>query len=205
MSGEGDNELVPIGQLIANLRRKGGLGKDTERAENRARQLAVIDADWNCPWPLDWQRHHRVLADLVDADGTLPDIQPGVLFEGDDLGRWLERQANSWTQLSTEQQERLSALGVRPAVTPAKKSATGGPAKASAAFTRGVAALAQYIAREGAGKPVPRGHSEEITVDGEAEPVSVRLGVFLSNTKARRDKLTGPQRAALAELGVEWV
>ncbi|NUL34115.1 hypothetical protein HRW09_32380 [Streptomyces lunaelactis] len=64
---------------------------------------------------------------------------------------------------------------------------------------------AKDIAREGAGKPVPRGHSEEITVDGEAEPVSVRLGVFLSNTKARRDKLTGPQRAALAELGVEWV
>ncbi|WP_329166943.1 hypothetical protein OHB49_42720 (plasmid) [Streptomyces sp. NBC_01717] len=65
-------------------------------------------------------------------------------------------------------------------------------------------ALAQYIAREGAGKPVPRGHSEEITVDGEAESVSVRLGAFMSNTTVRRDELTEPQRAALAELGVEW-
>lgn len=31
------------------------------------------------PWPLDWQRHCRVLADLVDADGSLPEIQLGLL------------------------------------------------------------------------------------------------------------------------------
>ncbi|TJZ93655.1 hypothetical protein FCI23_54235 [Actinacidiphila oryziradicis] len=208
--GETEAEQQPVGQHLANLRRKGGLGKDPERAEDRARQLAQIDEDWNCPWPLDWQRHYRVLADLVDADGTLPDIQPGVLFEGDDLGKWLERQQKSsnWAQLSTEQQKRLSALGAkpaeRPAAAPPKKSTAGGPAKASAAFTRGVAALAQYIAREGVGRPVPRGHSEEIAVDGEAEPMSVKLGVWVSNTKARRDKLTGEQRAALAELGIEW-
>lgn len=132
-----------------------------------------------------------------------------MLFEGDDLGKWLERQKQpgAWAQLLPEQQERLSALGVRPAERPipAAKAAAKGAGKASAAFQRGVAALAQYIAREGTGKPVPRGHSEEITVDGETEPVSVRLGVFMSNTKARRDKLSEPQRAALAELGVEWV
>ena len=40
--------------------------------------------------------------------------------------------------------------------------------------------------------------------DGETEAVSVRLGTFMSNTKARRDKLTDPQRVALAELGVKW-
>ncbi|MFD9604745.1 Helicase associated domain protein [Streptomyces sp. NPDC059970] len=205
----GDGEaMVPIGQHMANLRRKGaknGLGKDPERAAERAAQLTAIDPDWNCPWPLDWQRHHRVLADLADteAGGALPSIEPGVLFEGDDLGKWLKRQTNTWAQLSTEQQERLSALGVTPAAAPTKKSAASGPAKASASFTRGVAALAQYIAREGK-TSVPRGHSEEITVDSEAEPVSFRLGVFMSNTKTRRDKLTDPQRTALAELGVEW-
>ncbi|MFE2431618.1 hypothetical protein ACFXJ5_33405 [Streptomyces sp. NPDC059373] len=67
-----------------------------------------------------------------------------------------------------------------------------------------MAALAQYIAREGADVPVPRGHTEEIVVDSEAEPVSVRLGVTVSNTKSRRDRLTEPQRTALTELGVEW-
>ncbi|MET8420664.1 Helicase associated domain protein [Streptomyces sp. NPDC005098] len=203
--GEGDNELVPIGQLVANLRRKGGLGKDAERAENRARQLAAIDPDWNCPWPLDWQRHHRVLADLVDADGTLPDIQPGVLFEGDDLGRWLERQAGNWAQLSTEQQERLTALGLKPTErpAPAAQAAAKGAGKASAPFQRGVAALAQWIEREGQ-RPVPRGHGEAITIDGVDEPLIVKLGVWVSNTKTRRDKLTPEQLDVLRELGMGW-
>jgi hypothetical protein len=201
--------MVPVGQHMANLRRKGGLGKNSDRAEERAKQLASIDPDWNCPWPLDWQRHYRVLADLVDADGHLPEIQPGVLFEGDDLGKWLQRQKNpgTWAQLSTEQQERLSQLGVKPlevpSPAPAAKGARKGPSKAQAAFQRGLAALAQWVEREGHG-PVPRGHSEEITVDGEAEPVVVKLGVWVSNTKSRRDKLAQDQLAALRELGMQW-
>ncbi|MGW0949231.1 Helicase associated domain protein [Streptomyces sp. NPDC002623] len=205
--GEGE-AMVPVGQHMANLRRKGGLGKDPERAEERAQQLAAIDPDWNCPWPLDWQRHYRVLADLVDADGTLPDIAPGVLMDGDDIGRWLERQTQpgTWKLLSTEQQERLSQLGVKPvpAPSPAATRTAKGPGKAQQAFQRGLAALAQWVEREGAHRPVPRSHAEEITVDGETEPVVVKLGVWISNTKTRRDKLAQEQRAALIELGVEW-
>ncbi|MEU8836853.1 hypothetical protein [Streptomyces sp900116325] len=41
--------------------------------------------------------HHRVLADLVDANGVLPDIQPGVLYKGDDLGKWLQQQKQPGT------------------------------------------------------------------------------------------------------------
>ncbi|MEV8104004.1 Helicase associated domain protein [Streptomyces sp. NPDC088135] len=202
--------MVPVGQHMANLRRKGGLGKDAERAAERAKQLAAVDEDWNCPWPLDWQRHHRVLADLVDADGVLPAIEPGVLFEGDDLGKWLERQKNpgTWAQLTGEQQERLSKLGVQPAEAPspapAATPATKGPSKAQQAFQRGLTALAQWVQREGADRPVPRGHGEEIAVDGEAELVPVKLGVWVSNTKSRRDKLTAEQLAALRELGMDW-
>lgn len=60
--GESEAEgLVPIGQHLANLRRKDGLGKDADRAEKRAAQLTAIDEDWNCPWPLNWQRHYWVL------------------------------------------------------------------------------------------------------------------------------------------------
>ncbi|WP_413812751.1 Helicase associated domain protein [Streptomyces sp. OE57] len=199
--------LIPVGQHIANLRRKRGLGKDRGRAAVRAAQLTAIDPDWNCPWPLDWQRHYRVLADLAadEPRGFLPEIQPGVLFEGDDLGRWLQRQARFWAQLSEEQQRRLSALGVTPAERPGPEATSGGKAagKLSAAFQRGVAALAQYIAREGHHR-VPRGHVEEVTVDGHDTAVKVRLGVFMSNTQSRRAKLTEPQRAALTELGVVW-
>ncbi|WP_405407132.1 Helicase associated domain protein [Streptomyces decoyicus] len=209
--GEGE-ALVPIGQHLANLRRKGGLGKDAERAGERAEQLGAIDPDWNCPWPLDWQRHYRVLARLAadEPQGHLPDIPPGVQFEGDDLGKWLARmqEASTWAQLSREQQQRLAGLGLQPAQAPspapAAKRATKGPGKAQQAFQRGVAALAQWVEREG-DRPVPRGHSEEVAVVGETEPVVVKLGVWVSNVKSRRGKLTPEQRAALAELGIDWM
>jgi hypothetical protein len=48
------------------------------------------------------------------------------------------------------------------------------------------------VEREGH-RPVPRGHSEEITVNGE--PVTVKLGVWISNTKSRRDRLDADQLA----------
>ncbi|MGI5372657.1 Helicase associated domain protein [Streptomyces iakyrus] len=217
--GEGE-AMVPIGQHMANLRRKGGLGKDPQRAAVRAAQLTAIDPDWDCPWPLSWQRHYRVLADLVDADGVLPYIAPGVTFEGDDIGtwRWRQQEPGTWAQLLPEQRERLTALGVRgaslavtaaataelpPAPADAAKNPKTARSKAEAAFQRGLAALAQWVEQEGQ-RTVPRSTVVEITVDGEAEPVPVKLGVWLSNTKSRRDKLTAEQLAALAALGMDW-
>ncbi|WP_331734212.1 Helicase associated domain protein (plasmid) [Streptomyces sp. NBC_01220] len=206
--GEGE-AMVPIGQHMANLRRKGGLGKDFERAARRAQQLAAVDEDWDCPWPLNWQRHYRVLADLVDADGVLPYIAPGVIFEGDDVGkwRWRQQEPGTWAQLSTEQQERLTTLGIKgaaaPSPAPATPSATKGPSKAQQSFQRGLAALAQWVEHED-DRPVPRGAAVEIAVDGKAEPVTVKLGVWVSNTKTRRDKLTAEQLDALRKLGMEW-
>jgi len=205
-----DGQPVAIGQLIANLRRNGGLGKNATTAATRAEQLAGIDADWNCPWPLDWQRHYRVLADLAadEPDGRLPDIAPGVLFDGDDLGRWLRRQKqpSTWKLLSPEQQERLSKLGIKPLQAPtAPPTAQGGlkrpgkaGSKAQQAFQRGLAALAQWVEREGQ-RPVPR-KAVEILPDG----TEAKLGIWYSNTKTRRDKLDAEQLAALRELGVGW-
>ncbi|MFD6335484.1 Helicase associated domain protein [Streptomyces niveus] len=207
--GEGD-AMVPIGQHMANLRRKGGLGKDPQRAAARAQQLTAIDPDWDCPWPLSWQRHYRVLADLVDADGTLPHIAPGVLMDGDDIGTWRWRQQGlgTWAQLSTEQQERLTTLGIKapevPSPAPVAARATKGPTKAHQAFQRGLTALAQWVEREGADRSVPRGHGEPIAVDDEPEPVIVKLGVWITNTKTRRHKLTQEQLDELRKLGMEW-
>ncbi|KIF72708.1 helicase [Streptomyces sp. 150FB] len=205
--------LVPVGQHMANLRRKGqknGLGKDPERAAERAAQLTAIDPDWDCPWPLDWQRHYRVLADLVDADGVLPYIAPGVVYDGDDIGTWTWRQQEpgTWAQLLPEQRERLTALGIKAAAAPSPAPAATftmkSPDKAQQAFQRGLKALEQWVEREGTDRPVPRGHSETITVDGETEPVTVKLGIWYSNTKSRRDKLTAEQLAALRKLGITW-
>ncbi|WP_306432501.1 helicase associated domain-containing protein [Streptomyces sp. A1136] len=66
------------------------------------------------------------------------------------------------------------------------------------AFERGVDALAQYAARDGR-VVVPRTHTEELP-DG----TPVRLGVWLSNTRTRRDELTAEQCERLAALGVDW-
>ncbi|WP_376458733.1 Helicase associated domain protein [Streptomyces sp. NPDC056269] len=201
--GEGE-AMVPIGQHMANLRRKDGLGKDAERAAARAQQLAAIDEDWNCPWPLDWQRHYRILADLVDADGVLPAVAPGVQFEGDDIGRWLQRQMNpgTWAQLLPEQRQRLAKLGVQPdkapAPAPAASHGAKGPSKAQQAFQRGLAALTEWIEQEGQ-QPVPR--KAVVTLpDG----TKTKLGIWYSNTKQRRDKLDADQLAALAKLGIHW-
>lgn len=211
--GEGE-AMVPIGQHLANLRRKGGLGKDPKRAAERAAQLAAIDKDWNCPWSLNWQRHYRVLADLVDADGALPYIAPGVYMDGDDIGawRWKHQNAGVQAQLMPEQRERLAQLGIPitepppppPAAARTAKGPGKGPSKAQQAFQRGLTALEQWVEREGADRPVPRGAVVEITVDGEAGPVPVKLGVWISNTKSRRDRLDTDQLAALAKLGMDW-
>ncbi|WP_329305742.1 DEAD/DEAH box helicase [Streptomyces anulatus] len=207
--GEGE-AMVPIGQHMANLRRKGGLGKDPERATERSAQLSAIDEDWNCPWPLNWQRHYRVLADLVDADGTLPYIAPGITYDGDDIGtwRWQQQNAGVQAQLMPEQRERLAKLCIPiaelPSPAPAAARTAKGPGRAQAAFQRGLAALTQWVEQEGTDRPVPRGAVVEVAVDGEAEPVPVKLGVWISNTKSRKDRLDADQLAALAKLGMDW-
>ncbi|MFD3569408.1 helicase associated domain-containing protein [Streptomyces sp. NPDC058667] len=68
----------------------------------------------------------------------MPAIAPGVVFEGDDIGRWLERQKNpgTWAQLLPEQQQRLAKLGVQldqtPSPTPAAARAAKGPEQGAA-------------------------------------------------------------------------
>ncbi|WP_106432247.1 DEAD/DEAH box helicase [Streptomyces sp. Tu6071] len=213
--GEDEGEdVVRVGDLMANLRRKDGLGKDAKRAAARAAQLRAVDADWDCPWPLDWQRCCRKLV-LLAADepgGRLPEIAPGVCLDGDDLGVWVARQQEPrvWARLSTEQRARLEALGLRPTEAAPGRGVEGTGAAGSmkrtatarTAFQRGVAALAQWVEREGAGKPVPRKHVETVSVDGE--DVDVRLGVWISNTKSRYDGLSEDERAQLTALGMPW-
>jgi len=194
----------PVGQFLSNMRRPGALAGHPEREA----ALVEIDPDWNPDWPLDWQRHYAGVRELVTELGAdLADLEPGVTIHGHDVGKWLDRQRQHivWNGLMPAQRERLEALGVVPfppapeeAKKPAKKAAGG----RSTAFTRGLAALAQYQARTGS-VVVPRSHEEEV-MDGPEAGAKVRLGVWLSNTKSRRDKLTAEQLAQLAALGVTW-
>ncbi|MGW7822072.1 hypothetical protein ACWGLF_29030 [Streptomyces puniciscabiei] len=98
------------------------------RAEEHAKPLTAIAPDCNCPWPLHWHRHSRILA-ADEPGGHLPDIAPGVTFDGDDAGRRLERQVQPGTgaQLSSEQPERLFELGIKPLEAPSTANEPGRP------------------------------------------------------------------------------
>ncbi|MFE5199008.1 Helicase associated domain protein [Streptomyces sp. NPDC056601] len=189
----------PVGQWLSNLRRPGALA---DRPEWEA-ALREIDEDWNPSWPAAWQRHYAVVREMLAEETILAYIDPGVTVHGMDIGKWLARQRKPevWATLTDGQRKRLEAVGVIPHTAPAlaEPDTTEGPSTTPlSAFERGVAALAQYKARTDS-VTVPRGHIEALP-DG----TDVKLGVFLSNTKTRRAKLTTERLAALANHGLEW-
>ncbi|MGD3112485.1 Helicase associated domain protein [Streptomyces sp. YGL11-2] len=185
----------PIGQWLSNLRRPGALNDHPEWEA----ALREIDEDWNPAWPADWQRHYAAVHELLRDEEGQADVLPGVTVHGMDVGRWLarQRQHTVWTRLTDGQRERLEQLGIVP-LPPEPEAPAKPPRGGPGAFERGIAALAQYKTRTGS-VTVPRGHVERLE-DG----TEVKLGVFLSNTKNRRAKLTDDKRQVLAELGLEW-
>ncbi|MEH0549192.1 helicase associated domain-containing protein, partial [Streptomyces sp. B21-105] len=102
-----------------------------------------------------------------------------------------QRTPKVWQALTDGQRERLEQLGITPLAPEPEE-----PARASTTFERGVAALAQYRARTGT-VTVPRGHTERLE-DG----TEVRLGVWRSNMRSRRDSLPDTRRQLLADLGL---
>ncbi|MFE5885973.1 helicase associated domain-containing protein [Streptomyces hydrogenans] len=191
----------PVGQWLSNLRRPGALDGHPEWGA----ALEAIDEDWNPSWPAEWQRHYAVVREMLAEKSVLAYVEPGVTVHGMDVGKWLARQRRPevWAALSDGQHERLETLGVTPlaaAPTPAEPEGAAEPSTAPvSAFDRGVAAPWRTTrARTGSVK-VPRAHVEALPGGTE-----VKLGVFLSNSKSRRAKLTADKLAALAGLGLEW-
>ncbi|MFE7529540.1 Helicase associated domain protein [Kitasatospora sp. NPDC057542] len=207
-----------IGTWLAELRAAAQGPADQLGALDPQRRAALEEIDpWRCPaWPITWQRAYSVARQWWPAaDGrvdrtTLP-VDP--VFEGEQLCRWVVAQRADRPGLEEDQRDLLSAIGVKEdqELVAAKAVADAKP-KVSRAdrFTPGLAAPAAFVEREGHAK-VPRPHKEPLEVvvagpGGEAsvEVVSVGLGAFSNNTKARRAKLTAGQLAQLAEHGVEW-
>ncbi|WP_422396791.1 Helicase associated domain protein [Streptomyces klenkii] len=184
----------PIGQWLSNLRRPGALDGHPEWEQ----ALREVDEDWNPAWPAEWQRHYVAVRELL-GDEDQAELLPGVTVHGQDVGRWLarQRQHTVWQRLTDSQRQRLEQLGIAPL--PPEQEAPVKPSRStSGAFERGVEALRQYKARTGS-VTVPRNHVETLE-DG----TEIKLGVFLSNTKSRRAKLTADKKKALAELGLDW-
>ncbi len=185
----------PVGQWLSNLRRPGALDAHPEWEQ----ALREVDELWNPAWPANWQRHYAALRELVRDEEGQVHVLPGVTVHGMDIGKWLNRQRKPevWRALTGGQRELLEQLGITPLPREAEEPAKPSTAPLSA-FERGLAALAQYKAREGH-LTIPRAHVERLE-DG----TEIKLGVFLSNTKTRRAKLTTDKRAALADLGLDW-
>ncbi|MFX4293566.1 Helicase associated domain protein [Streptomyces bohaiensis] len=187
----------PVGQFLSNARRPGAL------TQARKDQLAAIDPDWNAPWPAAWQRHHAALRLLVGdepAGSAAAAVPPGVTVNGMDVGKWAAKQTEPtvWDGLHNGQRERLETLGLHrgpdaPATgpVPAQRRLT--------AFEKGVAAMRAWREREG-DTPPGRTTVETVVIDGQE--VTVKLGIWRANTRARKNGLTDQQRAVLDELGV---
>ncbi|MGH3434672.1 MAG: helicase associated domain-containing protein, partial [Thermocrispum sp.] len=209
-----------VGQFLANCRRPGGLGKNAEKAAEKAADLAAIDPEWNpntLGWSVDWQRLYAKAQTCLDGGAEIGDLLPGVTVSGEDVGRWLARQTEPdiWQDLNTEQQQRLRDLGVKPPAQPAggRAGAKRGNAR-ELAFQRGLEAARRFLDREGH-LTVPRGHVEHVpagpaadsetdVAEQDQELVPVKLGVWISNVKSRRSTLTPQRAAALNELGIRW-
>ncbi|MFF2523542.1 helicase associated domain-containing protein [Streptomyces liangshanensis] len=187
----------PVGQWLSNLRRPGALADHPEWET----ALKAVDENWNPEWPAEWQRNYAAVREMTAEESVLVYVEPGVTVHGMDIGRWTakQRQPTVWRALTDGQRERLVQLGITPLPPALAPETLAAPSTAAvSAFEKGVAALVQYKARTGS-VTVPRGHVERLEDGSE-----VKLGVFLSNTKTRRAKLTVDKLAALAGLGLEW-
>ncbi|MFI6526342.1 DEAD/DEAH box helicase [Streptomyces uncialis] len=188
----------PVGQWLSNLRRAGALEGHPEWKA----ALEAVDEHWNPAWPAEWQRHYAALRELLTDEEDHSDVLPGFTVHGMDVGKWLakQRQHTVWAGLMDGQRGLLEAVGVVPL--PPEPVGTDVPVQPStapvSAFEKGVAALAQYKARTSS-VTVPRAHVERLGDGSE-----VKLGVFLSNSKSRRTKLTADKLTALAALGLDW-
>ncbi|MFF3068827.1 helicase associated domain-containing protein [Kitasatospora sp. NPDC057936] len=208
-----------IGTWLSELRAaaQAPAGEQGALSPERRRALEEIDPFWCPTWPVTWQRAYATARRWwLESDGrvdwaTLPE---DTVYEGEQLDRWVRAQRAGWAGLEEDQRGLLTAIGIEAdSELVAAKAAAEAKPKVSRTdrFALGVAALAQFVGREGRGAKVKRQHVEElelvtIGVGGEetVETTSVSLGTFLNNTKARRAKLTPGQLAQLAEHGVEW-
>ncbi|MFD7015279.1 hypothetical protein [Streptomyces sp. NPDC059928] len=113
-------------------------------------------------WTVKGQRHCVGLKALLNKGALLTGLVPGVIWRGDDVGRWLARQQREFGRLNAEQQTRIAKCGMHPAAVPARMApAAGGAGQGRCGAQR--PSHAQCAQREQR-TVVPRQHTEHITV-----------------------------------------
>ncbi|MFJ4981996.1 Helicase associated domain protein [Streptomyces coeruleorubidus] len=197
-------------------RRAEGLPVDSAAgalSEERREQLEEIDPSWCPAWPVEWQRAFHLTRQHLEAGGTLPTEAGAVVYQGEDLGRWVRSVRLGWDKLTTVQQWMLEhILGIQPATENEKpKPRTSQAGK----WALNYAAARQYYQREGHLR-VPRKHIERIIIgsgDGQAsgrehredqEERQLRLGAWISNQRSRATTLSEDRREQLSAIGMRW-
>lgn len=180
-------------------------------SESRQDALDAIDPGWCPAWDTAWQRCCRLAKNHLDAGGTLPHGQAGVLIvQGEDLGAWVQAQRLGWDKLGPAQQWLLeSVLGIEEAAENERPVRRTQDDK----WALNLAAARHFHAREGH-LQVPRKHTELVPLaeagrsavgaERDTDGVPVALGMWLANVRRRADKLTEQRRDDLDSLGMRW-
>jgi hypothetical protein len=101
---ESSHHGFPLGGWLMRQRHRAAQGRI--EAERLA-ALNALDAHWNPPWPLAWQRaYHRTRT--ATASDTITEAER----------RWITIQTRLWDSLHPLQQQLLTQLGAEPATTP---------------------------------------------------------------------------------------
>ena len=173
--------------------------------------LDAIDPAW-CPsgWSLEWQRSFTLARRHVQGGGVLLGAAPGsIAAQGEDLAGWARIQQLAWEKLGPAQQWLCEhVLGLEPL---APEERPMGKVSHAEKERRNLLAAAQFRAREGH-LDVPRKHQEQLLLDdaGAADPdteaagVTVALGLFIANSRARRASIPAERAARPTELGMRW-
>ncbi|MFG2698839.1 Helicase associated domain protein [Kitasatospora sp. NPDC048407] len=206
----------PVGTIMKNLRtaqrrtealerraEAGDTGLDWTGAlpADRKAALDAIDAAWCPAWSVEWQRCFALAWRHVKEGGTLAGAAPGsVVVQGEDLAGWARAQQTGWDKLGPAQQWACEhVLGLEP-LTPEQLP----PAKVPHAEKeqRNLAAAAQYREREGH-LNVGRKHKEELVL-ADGTTVEISLGLFITNSRSRRDTIPAARAERLTQLGIRW-
>ncbi|MEV0416482.1 Helicase associated domain protein [Streptomyces sp. NPDC050448] len=188
----------PLGTWLANRRREARIPADAPGALTTARKkaLTAIDPYWCPPWDVTWQRRYVLLYRHLTEGGS-PDIAPGHMQAGEDIGLWRTRQHTAWDTLNPEQRRLLSEIGLGPCADTAPATGHMERIAQDDKFRRNLAAAQAYAQREGH-LNIPRPHIE--TLDG----TEIKLGVWISNQRSRRGNLPPQRIEALDGLGMRW-
>ncbi|MFF7414898.1 DEAD/DEAH box helicase [Streptomyces lydicus] len=172
-------------------------------SDERREQLEDVDPSWCPTWSVEWQRAFHLVRLHLEAGRPLPAAPGDVMYQGEDLGRWVRSVRVGWDRLTTVQQWMCEqVLGIEPAAEDEKPP----PRRTQAdKWAMNYQAAKQFFEREGHLR-VPRKHIERIIVGSgeDQEEREHKLGAWINNQRTRAATLTAERVQQLSNLGMRW-